>query len=214
MRLARIVARRSALAVIGAWLAASPSPAQNLFTNPSFDTDINGWDSNGFTVFSWDAHDRDESPTSGSARVGSLHPQGGFVVGIQQCVAVVAGEPYTFGGSILIPTGQVTTGRGQFNFVWWAGTDCADFLTNRPFGQVTALGVWEDRFWPEQIAPDGARSGSLNANVIKFEPGSRFDVLFDELIVSLVPEPSASLLRLSALGVLAALAVGRRRRAL
>jgi hypothetical protein len=52
-------------------LAAGPARAQNLLSNPDFDTDTSGWAEGNFSItLQWDSADVDMYPSSPPARTG------------------------------------------------------------------------------------------------------------------------------------------------
>src|SRR5690242_16750037 len=111
MRVAFAVLAGSALSIVSA-----QALAYNQLVNPTFDTSTTGWvlEDPANSTLAWSPIDANGSLTSGSALVTNTSAGASNGTGIFQCVtSVTAGSSYTFGGKILWPLGQATTGSVQ-----------------------------------------------------------------------------------------------------
>src|SRR5436190_6726026 len=90
---------------------ASLVSAQNLITNPHFDTGLDGWEQF-LNHASWDGtKDADGSATSGSVHAFVDDPSvNGITIPLGQCVPLTPGVTYHLRAQILVPTGQVAAG--------------------------------------------------------------------------------------------------------
>src|SRR4030095_226220 len=85
-------------------LLAAPLTAQNVLSNPSFVSDVSGWSFPSYDTGVWDPFSRDAG--SGSAHITSLVRPGTLDApntSAEQCVEVIAGRTYVFGGHVYIP---------------------------------------------------------------------------------------------------------------
>ncbi len=112
----------SALLVCSAVSAA----AQNLLTNPGFDSSLDGWRVVG-SVVSWDGTmDGTSSPSSGSAEILWQQDQvTGLVPVVSQCVEVVPNMAYRFGGQVFIPNDLTIQGSAFYNILFFPTSGCA-----------------------------------------------------------------------------------------
>ena len=96
--------------------------AQNLFSNPGFDTDLSGWTTANGDV-SWQPLDVNGSPDSGSARIlfdGS--PSGEPL--LFQCIPVIAPETYSFGAKARTLGADAEEVMPILGVEWYDGPDC------------------------------------------------------------------------------------------
>ena len=76
------------LLVVGFLWGGSLVWAQNLLTNPDFDTDVSGWTCSGIGTVLWSSLDVDGSPGSGSMQIDNeaVNPTGNSTIMCTQCV--------------------------------------------------------------------------------------------------------------------------------
>lgn len=88
-------------------LAAGSASAQNLLTNPRFQSDLAGWSHySSSQLATWSVRDAYDSATSGSAHLFS-EPQGSYhFQSLSQCIPVTPLAVYYFGGSAYRPVGS------------------------------------------------------------------------------------------------------------
>ncbi len=132
--------------------------AQNLLTNPTFETDISGWDNPYSAQAAWQALDADGSSSSGSAILTNTLCNGGTSKMISQCLAVEEGDEYAFSGKIHETSGQNGTGRGVLWVDVYSTTNCTgtrvDYARSLEAG---APDIWWDAA-ASSTAPSGAKS--------------------------------------------------------
>lgn len=108
----------------------SPAWAYNLVANPSFSGGTGGWTTDPSTIFDG-ANDATGMAGSGSAKSTFHASTAGVISALSQCIASGPGN-YTFGGKVLIPSGQPVTGFGSIVVFFFSGPDCTTgFLSNR-----------------------------------------------------------------------------------
>lgn len=99
--------------LVAFWGATSPTGAQNLVVNGEFDSMVAPWLNFSATNgdVDWDPLDRDSDPESGSLLVTNFapDPQANGAGAIQFNLPVTGLGYYSFGGAILIPTGQTVS---------------------------------------------------------------------------------------------------------
>ncbi|HVT61205.1 MAG TPA: hypothetical protein VHR45_22775 [Thermoanaerobaculia bacterium] len=117
--------RLASLAIVVAALAPGALCAQNLLSNPNFDSSLAGWTSS-FTT--WDGTlDAGNSPSSGSAKTINALASGGQACAglLSQCAQpVTPGALYAFGASVFIPAGQKKAGNGSVEVDWFSDAGC------------------------------------------------------------------------------------------
>jgi hypothetical protein len=181
-----------------ALVLAPAASAQNLVTNGDFATDLAEWDD--IDAETWSSEDAAGDPASGSMLVNNSSGPNTGVYALQ-CIAVDAGQTYTFGASHL-SEGTGTTGQARVDLRFWGSADCsADDLTLHRI-ESAATGDWFD-LEGGATAPDDAVSASVSLVAFKstgqlFAPWS---VAFDDVFV-VVPEADAFAASASALGAL------------
>lgn len=175
-------------ALAAAVLLASQVPAasaQNLLTNPDFDTSLNGWMAS--SIASWDGTlDAGGSPTSGSAKgVFDAPTETGNYDVVSQCVPLTIGVTYHLGGDIYISPGQTASASAYFLLVPFPTADCSGppppqgpFVTTPP---VTAAGTWTVS--STNFSNSFAQSG-LFAAYLSPTTGGRFQANFDDVVVA------------------------------
>jgi hypothetical protein len=172
------------LGVLLALALAGPAEAQNLLSNPEFDTDLSDWTSPAPTAPTWDLTDIDGAPDSGSARVvNDLSASDTDQVVLEQCVPITPGT-YQFSGNALIPQGQSRSGSVVLRILGYGdATDCTGglFLT---FGKLTEqVGSWSSIEDELSVTP-GQLSGPAGSiefifAVRKTESGGEFSAFVD-----------------------------------
>ena len=161
--------------------------AFNQLVNPTFDTNTSGWvlEDPASSTLAWSPIDAGGSPSSGSALITNTSVGPGNGTGIFQCVtSVTAGASYTFGGKILWPTGQATTGSMQIGLRWRAGPNCTgSVLGSQPRVSInSATGAWVTLTSGVQVAPAGTVSADFIAFPSKQQAGGSLFGNFDDLL--------------------------------
>jgi hypothetical protein len=168
----------------------SSSFAQNLVTNPDFDTDDSGW-------FQSVSHDPNRDVTndagSGSGLVVNTSANAGVGVTMVQCIdGVMAGSNYNYGGSVFLSRGEVsTTGFGMANVSWFSGAGCVNmnFLGGGPSTQATAIDAWT-AIDNTSVAPAMAGSVALFGFIHKATAGGTLRGNWDAMFFQLAPTPT------------------------
>jgi hypothetical protein len=99
--------------------------AQNLLTNPDFDTGLSGFEVG--DGVSWDgARDADGSPASGSARILTDFSRVGLTpIVVTQCIPMIEpGTRYVLGGKAFLPSGQTGSGDVEFSVGFFPDPFC------------------------------------------------------------------------------------------
>ncbi len=99
--------------------------AQNLVTNPDFNTDVSGWAPGGIVTLTHSPLDAFGSPTSGSGWLLNPSPTP-YNAGALQCIdtPLTGGASYDIGAWIRVPSGQTGTGTAGL-FAWFhSGAAC------------------------------------------------------------------------------------------
>lgn len=159
---ARRGGRRLAMA-LGVLLAlagsAAPAAAQNLLVNPNFDSSATGWSLNPPGAFD-SANDAGGSLTSGSVQAPFAAATINSVP-LFQCVSgIVAGNSYSFGGSILIDQAAGTAGV-QLVLDWFTDSACSSNNGLAISPSVSTLNAWTPTSNPSAVAPAGTNSASI-----------------------------------------------------
>jgi len=167
-------------------LGATPLTAQNLFTNPGFATDINGWSITTGGSASWSSDDAAGLPGSGSLELENAAAAAGGFVGAYQCVAAAAGATYDVHAKVRIPTGQphLGTSAGRYFFYSTVGCPEASLASSGGFGGPTATDHWEN-LTTTLVAPAGAHSLKLVLGTVKDDAGGQLTSFLDEAFVGL-----------------------------
>jgi hypothetical protein len=209
------MARFGVIFVLASLFVVSAAPsllAQNLLSNSTFDSNLTGWTGVGSTF-----DGANGSPAPGSARVSvvGLTPFSNTGDHFQQCVSVVPGTSYNFGGQILntaLPAGG-GTGVGV---VWFSDGACATPMIAGLSTLVTTTGSWQG-VTGTVTAPAGALSATVQDYQTADATGGDVTVNYDSLFFQLeTPVPAMNTWWMAALGVFLAMAAGvaiRRRRA-
>jgi hypothetical protein len=171
--------------VVAVIAIAAPAAAQNMLTNNSFPANVAGWALDGSASVAWNSLDADGSPASGSALVTNSSPGASNGAGMYQCAgAVIAGNSYDYGGRILIPSGQLTTGDAQVGLRFLDGAGCTgNTVGSQPRIQVGTTGSWQTATSTGNVAPAGAVSVLFLAFPSKVEAGGTLQAHFDNLYV-------------------------------
>ena len=157
------------LASLVAVLLPFTAGAQNMLTNPDFDTDTSGW---GFFA-SWDPLDVAVLPTSGSATwINDSEGTGGALFVIQ-CVDIsLFNQEFLLSGHVFIPSGNTAAGYSLVRISFWTDTACSDYLEGSGFDTATdsVVDAWEE-LQIEAHTPSGARSARIGVVNSKSEAG-------------------------------------------
>jgi hypothetical protein len=105
-------------------------------------------------------------------------------MGLEQCIPVVEGVTYSWGGAVYIPSGQASTGTAQFNVHWQADEGCT---TNAGYGPLSTPAVsdvfdtWISRERSDATVPEGVAAARVYINNRKIEDGGSFQVVADDM---------------------------------
>jgi hypothetical protein len=198
--------------------------AQNLVTNPGFDTSVAGWGP-AAPPPTWDGtRDADGNPSSGSAQTQNF---GGVLLTcfplLTQCVTgLVPGQTYEFGGKVFIPPGQIdpmlgpVQGSGQVEVVVSTLPNCGSPAFGGPAGPATTTtGTWFESSGFFTVPP-GVDSVQLQGVTCHTLGNGTLLVNFDDMFLQPAPVgvvPTLDSRGLAVFGaLLAAMALLRRRR--
>jgi hypothetical protein len=160
--------------------------ATNLLLEPGFDTDVSDWQQNGGANFS--STDATGCPLSGSLQV-MVDPIGGSqAVMNAPCVPVTPGQKYDFGGKVLLPTPDPSTGASMA-VEWIEYADCHGSFTTTsgPAVDPVSAGSWQS-LSSSAVAPNTAAAAFLVLTVTTPQ-GVSSSALFDD--VYFTPSPGA-----------------------
>jgi len=162
--------------ILAAFFSSGIASAQNMLTNPDFDTDLAGWGGNGW----WDQEDAFGSPTSGSATWINDWSSAGSIYE-DQCVPVPSDfKAYDLAGYVYIPTGQpVNGGRTYVYLAFYSEADCDQPMEILRTEIFTDLGTWELLTMTDWV-PVGAVSARVGLANYKDSPGD-FQVHHDSI---------------------------------
>jgi hypothetical protein len=177
--------RRLLSACVGLVLlcSAASASAQNLLTNPNFNTDLSGWNAFG-AVFDGSAG----SPSPGSAQFGgSLAGTNATIsVGLEQCVSgIVAGNTYDISGQLRVSSAP-SGGNARVAVSWYSGAGCTSGISTR-----TASGVSAATFQQSSgsfVAPAGAVSAIFSVWIATSTTPGSFTVNLDNAFLG-TPAP-------------------------
>lgn len=173
----------SNVAVGGLW-------AQSV-SNGTFATDVGGWGATSKSAVTWDALDADGDPGSGSAVVENRSDTSNDSTGAVQCLeGLVDGAVYRFSADILVPGGQVGTGRAHL-LVQWYDDFCGGHQTGAAVAsagvRTSTPGEWRvDRGTVQ--APTGTRFARLRLSVWKDAADGSLKAQFDNVAFDLAGE--------------------------
>lgn len=161
---------------------ATAASAQNLVTNPDFDSDVMGWTigAQEFIEISWSASDVDGSPASGSLELNTATDGRAY-----QCVPIVGGDSYLLSGAVAPLSTAAGTVAFSLELHWNDGPGCSGEFVGAP-AELPSPGtpdVWH-RLSGTFEAPETAVSAEVRlASDWTLGSGlARFDAIF-------VPEP-------------------------
>jgi hypothetical protein len=157
--------------------------AQNILTNPDFDSGLNGWQP--LPMVFWDGSvDADGSPTSGSAKASfsSGFPTAGDYPVISQCVPLTSGDSYALGGKVLIDDGSFDT-YAHYTVTLFPATGCTGAPLPSP--PIATPAVTTVNSWVASTASftNGLARSALFSAAIFLMPGSSFKGNFDDTFV-------------------------------
>lgn len=165
-----------------------PGFAQNLLTNPGFDTNLDGWTANEVPqhgTISWDSSDA--TGGTGSALLINTFDVDNNGIGLQQCIPVVEGEYYSYGAMLMIPSGQTETGYTAVAVHWNSNLSCTSSLGGpvaTPYLQ-DPFDTWTLRQKTAVQAPAGAVAARVYVYTTKIEAGGSFETLADDMSFTL-----------------------------
>jgi hypothetical protein len=197
--LVRQVIRGSIALVVISGFGVRPAAAQNLLTNPHFDSDVSAWTFGAVVAFDA-AHDANGSGTSGSALQSVTLPT--FLQALTQCVdGITPGTTYQFGGQIR-PTLIAAGGSAVVGVAFFPNAGCSGpGLTSQAGTTVSALGSFQSSTG-SIVAPAGASSVQV---IGTFSGSGNFQADFDEMFFQAaagVPTFPATSTRVFLLGAL------------
>jgi hypothetical protein len=160
--------------------------AANLLPEPGFDTDVNDWQQNGGANFS--STDATGCPLSGSLQVMVDQLGESQAVMDAPCVPVTPGQKYDFGGKVLLPTPDPSTGASMA-VEWIEYADCHGSFTTTsgPAVDPASAGSWQS-LSSSAVAPNTAAAAFLVLTV-PTPQGVSSSALFDD--VYFTPSPGA-----------------------
>jgi hypothetical protein len=173
----------SACAGLVLWCSAASASAQNLLTNPNFDTDLSGWSVFG-AVFDGTAG----SPTPGSAKfTASVAGTNATIFsGLTQCVSgIVAGTSYDVSGQLRLSSAP-PGGTAFVAVAWYTGAACTS-----PVSTDGANGVSGATFQTSGgsfVAPAGAVSANFTVWIATSTTPGSFTVNVDDAFLG-TPAP-------------------------
>jgi hypothetical protein len=134
---------RSSVLVLAALAVGGSVFAQNLITNPNFDTDISSWLYTGTSAFS--TQDAEGSPASGSVAITNNYPSAfvGQAIYSSPCVAVTPGDHYSYGGKFLLPTGQESDAYAETAMELYSDGGCTTILNGEASPSVGPKDSWQ-----------------------------------------------------------------------
>lgn len=199
-----------ALAMLLVLGSAGSASAQNLVVNPHFDTDASSWTLNPPGAFD-PTTDAGGSPSSGS--VLAAYP--GALLGsvpVFQCVqGIVAGNSYTFGGSVLIAQQSGPASAVAIEVQWVSNSACSAFNGLSVAPTISTLNAWTTTSLTV-TAPAGSVAGIIHAFV---NAGAAANISIDDLFLqsNAVPAMDTVWLTLLAVGCALVVLVMQQRRA-
>jgi hypothetical protein len=178
------MSRVAVLVTAGVFLVAlglpSPARAQNLLTNPGFDTSLTGWTPGVGVVFDA-AHDANGSASSGSATVTASDPGGTYVL-VSQCHSgLVANQNYGWGGKGLL-TSAPANPEIFFVIVFTTDASCTTPIFSAGTASIVTTGSWQ-AVAANLTAPAGTVAAQLNAVFRTTGPGGSFTANVDDLVL-------------------------------
>jgi hypothetical protein len=166
-------------------LIAASGQAQNLVTNGTFDSNVNGWTSFSPNVgIAWRAIDADGSPTSGSLLATNNSPTA-LDSGFAQCVnGLTGGTLYSLGVKMLIPSNN-PRGRSSLQFQWHNQSNCGGSLLSVDVLETTVLDSWA-AVSGDVSSPAGAVSVAVVGEVFKNASNTTlYKTWFDDITLQL-----------------------------
>jgi hypothetical protein len=157
-------------AFLSAFLAvfAAHAPAQNILTNPTFDTGISGWSGSGV----WDKT-KDYGGNAGTN--GSLWGQAPALTGVLfawQCQPATASAAYSFGGKVWAGP----SASGNVRVSWYSTTDCSGAIISGTWSPTVAAAAWTDFGTGPLTSPPLTQSAEFDVMVTNGT--ANFDNLF------------------------------------
>jgi hypothetical protein len=151
------------LLVVIVFLAA-PLSAQNIVSNPSFASDLSSWTFPSYDSATWDPFSR--TGGTGSARITSLVRPGTLDApntSAEQCVEVIPGRSYVFGGHVFIPASVPSSGdlHPFLDVRFFPGSSCTGEILEQ---LVAGNDPWRDTWIGVQRA-GVAPAAAVSANV-------------------------------------------------
>lgn len=158
--------------------------AQNLLSNPNFNTSLASWNvPQPYENAGWEDRDANGSPSSGLADLENEFQQPGTQGGgsIDQCVPISGGASYDFGAKAQIPSGQDRTGYAQVQVAFYSAGGCGgSFLSLVSTDRFSSIGAWGTLSRSAVAAPANAISANFVLAHFKDQAGGSFDTEFDD----------------------------------
>ncbi len=172
---------RRALAIVFL-LFAHGALSDGLLVNGGFATDLSGWTALKDAQAAWSAVNATGAPGSGSADVTSVAAAPGAVTGLTQCLGVLPGVAYDFGGRMRI---QAATGVSAYvTLSFFSGAGCTGTELARTSTNTPAPGAWTLLGQKGAVAPAGAASAAVLLAVEKAAAGGSADAFFDDVYLT------------------------------
>jgi hypothetical protein len=174
------------LPLLWAIVWSAPGGAQNLLTNPSFNSDVAGWSATNGGSLAWNAADADGLAGSGSLQLTNAGGDASWLATAEQCVPAVGGTAYSAEVTTFIPAGQARTGTSVVQWLTYSAPGCnpATLINSGMFGGVSAPDLWVAM--PHTIdTPAGTRSVMFRPGTIKAEAGGSLVARYDKAFFGL-----------------------------
>ncbi|HTL45037.1 MAG TPA: hypothetical protein VL262_11920 [Vicinamibacterales bacterium] len=179
----------SLAALVVGFLAAAPRPllAQNLVTNPHFDTDLSGWNPVGIGTAFDGTKDANNSLSSGSVHAIQpiAIPNGANLNGVRQCVTgLTAGATYDFGGQILVNSAPAG-GSASTELAFYSDNACTTPVGVTTAGASVFAGATFQPSNGSAVAPPGAVAAQIFQNERTAATPGTIDINEDEMFLQL-----------------------------
>lgn len=144
--------------VVMAGLFTTPSRAQNLITNPNFDSDIVGWWNPSLDRLVWISDDGYAAGSgSGCLEFADTLNNGACTGAIQDNIAVTPNTTYLLSGTARLPTGSIADSASIW-VQWYDGS--GSYISSTTFNDVTTTvgGPWTTSSWLVESPPNAVEA--------------------------------------------------------
>lgn len=182
-----------ALAALACLGIGQHAAAVNVLANPTFATDLSGWqvaNSVGYGTTTFDnTLDADSNLASGSAKtVAQFSTAGTSGVFLQQCYQnPIPGATYRYSGRVFIPVRQATSGSGTVLVSLFNQPGCTTGFLTYSMQTTSTVGAWT-LLTGSVVAPPGTQSIWFTFQTSKSQAGGNFRVNYDN--AHLGPSPT------------------------